>query len=257
MSISLSGLAFLFFAAAGLYAAVGFGGGSTYIALLALSGMDYTLIPLIALTCNIIVVSGGTLRFQLRKLVDWPRIWPLLLLSVPAAWLGGLLAIDRELFLLLLGGSLAMAGLLLLMESWLRSTTLPSMRNMSQRTWFLPVTGAAIGFLSGMVGIGGGIFLAPILLLSNWADSRRVAATASLFILVNSISGLTGQLAKSDWGQGGLDIMSYWPLFVAVFLGGQIGSHLASKSLPEIWIKRLTAVLVLYVALRIFWQQLG
>ncbi|SIN99722.1 hypothetical protein SAMN02745824_2580 [Parasphingorhabdus marina DSM 22363] len=255
MTISLPVLAFLFFAVAGLYAAVGFGGGSTYIALLALSGMDYRLIPLIALTCNIIVVSGGTLRFQLRKLIDWSRIWPLLLLSVPAAWLGGSLAIDRNLFLLLLGVSLAMASLLLFAESWLQNTRLTSAGDLARKAWFLPLTGAAIGLLSGMVGIGGGIFLAPILLLANWADSRRVAAIASVFILVNSVSGLTGQLSKSGWGQGGQDILSYWPLFVAVLLGGQIGSHLASKALPETWIKRMTAVLVLYVALRIFWQQ--
>ncbi|MEM8918819.1 MAG: sulfite exporter TauE/SafE family protein [Pseudomonadota bacterium] len=257
MTISLSGLAFLFFIAAALYAAVGFGGGSTYIALLALSGVDYRLIPVIALTCNIIVVTGGTLRFQLRNLINWTRVWPLLALSVPAAWIGGLIAIDRDLFLLLLGGSLILAGLLLLAETWLRTARSKAVYRLTQRFWFLPFIGAAIGFLSGIVGIGGGIFLAPILLLANWADSRRVAATASVFILVNSISGLTGQLAKSGWGQGGWDLLSYWPLFAAVLLGGQIGSHLASRALPEIWIKRLTAVLVLYVALRIFWQQAG
>lgn len=255
MTISLSGLAILFFAAAAVYAAVGFGGGSTYIALLALSGLDYRLIPLIALTCNIIVVTGGTLRFHLRKLIDWPRIWPLLLLSVPAAWLGGMISIDRYLFLLLLGGSLAVAGIMLLAEPWLKSGRLSAMKTWTQNMSFLPLIGAAIGFLSGMVGIGGGIFLAPILLLSGWANSRRVAATASIFILVNSASGLAGQLAKTGLERGGLEIVSYWPLFVAVLAGGQIGSHLASRILPELWIKRLTAVLVLYVALRIFWQQ--
>ena len=102
-----------------------------------------------------------------------------------------------------------------------------------------------------MVGIGGGIFLAPILLLTRWSDSRRIAATASVFILVNSIAGLGGQLAKSGLNSGGEAVLAYWPLFVGVLLGGQIGSILASRALPEIWIRRLTALLILYVALRI------
>ncbi|MBQ0773020.1 MAG: sulfite exporter TauE/SafE family protein, partial [Sphingomonadales bacterium] len=118
---------------------------------------------------------------------------------------------------------------------------------------FAPAIGTGIGFLSGMVGIGGGIFLAPILLLTRWSDSRRIAATASVFILVNSIAGLSGQLMKSGLSSGGEAILAYWPLFVGVLLGGQIGSILASKALPEIWIRRLTALLILYVAARILW----
>ena len=114
------GLAALFFLTAALYASVGFGGGSTYIALLALADLDYRALPVIALLCNIIVVFGGTLRFHARGLVDWGRIWPIILLSVPAAWLGGRIPIEQEMFLLLLGGSLLVAALLLLIEPFLR-----------------------------------------------------------------------------------------------------------------------------------------
>lgn len=251
MTLGISGLAFFFLLTAGLYASVGFGGGSTYIALLALADLDYRLIPIIALLCNIIVVTGGTFRFHMRGLIEWGRIWPILVLSLPAAWLGGMVPINREVFLLLLGVSLVIAAGLILAEPLLRRTNSGQLTEPSQNRWLIPITGAAIGFLSGMVGIGGGIFLAPILLLSNWSDSRRVAATASIFILVNSLSGLAGQSSKSGWEQGGEAILSYWPLFAAVLIGGQIGSFLASKALPEIWIKRLTALLILYVALRI------
>ena len=251
------GLAALFLFTAALYASVGFGGGSTYIALLALAEVDYRLIPVIALVCNIIVVLGGTIRFQLRGLVDWQRVWPILLLSVPAAWFGGRIPIERDSFLLLLGGALLVAGVLLLTE------TLIQQKHQSDRPlhWvshslFPPVIGAAIGFLSGMVGIGGGIFLAPILLLTHWADNRRVAATASVFIFVNSVAGLAGQMMKPAFVSGGERIPDYWPLFLAVLIGGQIGSYLASKKLKEAWIRSLTAMLVLYVAVTILWRQL-
>ncbi len=250
------GLAALFVLTAALYASVGFGGGSTYIALLALADLDYRVLPIIALLCNIIVVVGGTLRFQARNLIDWRRVWPIILLSVPAAWIGGLIEIERDSFLLLLGFSLFSAALLLLLEPILKKFDQVAVGWFNNR-WFPPVVGTGIGFLSGMVGIGGGIFLAPVLLLINWADSRRIAATASLFILVNSIAGLAGQVTKSGVGQGGETLLAYWPLFLGVFVGGQIGSVLASRKLPEIWIRRLTAILIVYVSLRILWQQLA
>ena len=254
MAFGIFGLALLFALTAALYASVGFGGGSTYIALLALAALDYRALPVIALLCNIIVVTGGTLRFQWRGLIDWPKIWPILLLSVPAAWLGGRMVLEQQSFMLLLGLSLAAAGLLLIIEPFIKRAG-DSVRNgqWTGHRLFAPAIGTGIGFLSGMVGIGGGIFLAPILLLTRWSDSRRIAATASVFILVNSIAGLGGQLMKSGLSSGAEAVIAYWPLFLGVLLGGQIGSILASKALPEIWIRRLTALLILYVAVRILW----
>lgn len=250
------GLAVLFFLTAALYASVGFGGGSTYIALLALADFDYRILPIIALLCNIIVVVGGTLRFQARGLIDWQRVGPIVLLSVPAAWIGGLIAIEKNLFLLMLAFSLLLAALLLLLEPLLKGAG-RSVSGWNNNKWFPPFIGTGIGFLSGMVGIGGGIFLSPVLLLINWADSRRIAATASVFILVNSIAGLAGQMMKSGIDPGGEVLFEYWPLFIGVLAGGQIGSVLASRKLPEIWIRRLTAVLIFYVSIRILWQQMA
>ncbi|MBQ0772922.1 MAG: sulfite exporter TauE/SafE family protein, partial [Sphingomonadales bacterium] len=206
------GLALLFALTAALYASVGFGGGSTYIALLALAELDYRALPVIALLCNIIVVTGGTLRFQWRGLIDWPKIWPILLLSVPAAWLGGRMVLEQQSFMLLLGLSLAAAGLLLIIEPFIKRAG-DSVRNgqWTGHRLFAPAIGTGIGFLSGMVGIGGGIFLAPILLLTRWSDSRRIAATASVFILVNSIAGLGGQLMKSGLSSGAEAVIAYWP----------------------------------------------
>lgn len=254
MDFSILGLALLFAVTAALYASVGFGGGSTYIALLALAALDYRALPVIALLCNIIVVTGGIIRFQSRGLINWPKIWPILLLSVPAAWLGGRMVLAQDSFMLLLGLSLGAAGILLIIEPFIKRAgdSAPGGQWTGHRL-FAPATGTGIGFLSGMVGIGGGIFLAPILLLTRWSDSRRIAATASVFILVNSVAGLAGQLNKSGWSSGGEAILAYWPLFLGVLIGGQVGSILASKALPEIWIRRLTALLILYVAVRILW----
>jgi hypothetical protein len=114
--------------------------------------------------------------------------------------------------------------------------------------------GGALGFLSGVTGIGGGIFLAPLLHALHWAPARRIAGAASLFILVNSLSGLAGQTAKLTQAKLAELAGGYWPLLLSVLIGGQIGSFLGSRRLPEGWIRRLTGVLILYVAVRLAWR---
>ena len=245
-------LAALFALTAALYASVGFGGGSTYTALLAFAETDYRVLPAISLVCNIVVVTGGTIRFARAGLLPWRRVLPLVLMSAPLALLGGLTPIRQAAFLTLLGASLLVAGLLLLFQrdrapdGALRKTSVGDLG-----------LGAGIGYLSGLVGIGGGIFLAPLLNLTRWDAPKPIAATASLFILVNSIAGLTGQLLKLG-DAGTLPALApYWPLAVAVLIGGQIGSLVSVRLLRTSWVRRATAVLVLYVAARLLWQQLG
>ena len=113
------------------------------------------------------------------------------------------------------------------------------------------ITGGGIGFLSGLVGIGGGIFLAPILYILKWDTPRKIAAACSLFIFANSISGITGQVMKLSEGAVLALAIPYWPLLPAVFIGGQIGSWMASKRLEPKILKTLTAILILYVAIRL------
>ena len=244
-------LAGLFALTALLYAMVGFGGGSTYNALLVLSGTDYRILPAIALTCNIIVVAGGTWRFWRAGHVSWRRILPWVGISVPAAWIGGRLPISETVFVGALGGSLLVAGLQLAFER--RGVIAPG------EAWTPPLAlslaiGAALGLLAGLVGIGGGIFLAPVLYLLRWGTPREIAGTCSVFILVNSIGGLAGQLTKlGDLGAAGL-LWDYWLLLPAVLIGGQIGSRLGSARIPPLIVKRLTAVLILYVAARLIWR---
>ncbi|WP_026941166.1 sulfite exporter TauE/SafE family protein [Hellea balneolensis] len=241
-------LLILFFVIAVFYAAVGFGGGSTYNALLVLNGTDYRVLPAIALACNIIVVSGGLWRFSKAGLVAPKALLPFMLASVPAAWIGGRLPISETLFIALLGVSLLLSGLRLL---WQRDVVVAPDEKLSTTLVISLLSGGGIGLISGLVGIGGGIFLAPVLYALRWDTPRKIAAACSLFILVNSISGLTGQIMKLS----GHDLLGlaapYWPLLIAVFLGGQIGSWMASQRLEPLILKRLTAILILYVAMRL------
>lgn len=245
-------LAALFALTALLYAMVGFGGGSTYNALLVLAEVDYRLLPSIALVCNLIVVSGGAWRYARAGHLDARFVAPFVLLSMPMAWLGGRLPIGREAFVLLLGLALLAAGLLMLFERR-EANAAPPRRTPGQFALALAL-GAGIGLLSGLVGIGGGIFLAPLLHTLRLATPKAIAATASVFILLNSLAGLAGQATKL----GGVDhvgeLLAWWPLFLAVLAGGQLGSWLGAGRFSERTVKRLTAVLVLYVAGRLLWQ---
>ena len=237
----------LYFLTALLYASVGFAGGSTYTALLVLADTDVSVIPLVSLACNIIVATGGVWHFARSGVIPWRRVAPLLLLSVPLAWYGGQLPIDSWLIAELLGWSLVVAGLLLIASPAYAATGQPE----RWRHWSAIAVAGPLGLLSGMVGIGGGIFLAPLLHLLRWDDGRRVAGTAALFILVNSLAGIAGQLSKLGDTAAAQSAVGYWPLALAVLIGGQIGSRLGARRLPVPLIRRVTGGVVLIAAFRL------
>lgn len=239
-------LALAFAVTALLYASVGFGGGSTYAALLALSGLDYRLLPLVALACNIVVVTGGSIRFARARVTPWRRAGWLVGLGAPAAFLGGLTPIKEATFLALLGISLVLTSLAMLIP--VREAAEGARGRAAS---LMTLAAAPLGYLAGLVGIGGGIFLAPLLHLARWDGARPIAASASLFILVNSLFGLAGQLLKNGPGLFGAAIGASLPLLVAVVIGGQAGSLLAVRLLPPQWIRWLTALLVLVVGVRL------
>jgi uncharacterized protein len=240
----------LFFLVALIYASVGFGGGSTYTALLGLWGVDYTLIPVVSLLCNIVVVTGGAIRFARAGLIDWKGVLPLLLVSAPLAFLGGLVPLNQWLFLLILSGALLLSCIALLVQpdNW-RPRKLPSGQ--------LLLVSAAVGLLAGLSGIGGGIFMAPVLHLTRWAEARRIAAFASLYILINSLAGISGQLVKNGPDVFGSVVASYWPLMVAVLMGGQLGGFMGLKLFSPRILRTITALLVGYVAVRLLGQSFG
>jgi len=245
-------LALLFLVTAVLYASVGFGGGSTYNALLVLAGTDYRVLPSVALVCNLIVVTGGVWHYRRAGDLNLTFALPFVAFSIPMAWFGGTVPIERETFVMFLGLSLLAAGLAMWFQPPESKASPPGSPLVN---WFvgLPV-GGAIGFLAGMVGIGGGVFLAPCLHLLRLADPKRVAATSSFFIMVNSMAGLVGQTMKVGTTAHLDRLTDYVWLGVAVLVGGQIGSRLSTRALSGRIVKRLTAVLVLYVAGRLLYM---
>lgn len=242
-------LAFLFALTALLYASVGFGGGSTYNALLVISGVDYRFIPIVALSCNIIVVSGNYICYRRAGVLDVRQILPFVVLSVPMAWLGGRLPVSEQLFTGLLAIALFMSGARLL---WLAvSTDYHVQGERFLHPLLKSLIGGGIGFYAGIVGIGGGIFLAPVLHFIRWHRAKYISASCSFFILVNSLAGLAGQFTKLTDATSLYLVYPYWPLIIAVAGGGFIGNYLGVRVFPERYIKGLTSVLILYVAIRL------
>ncbi len=252
----------IFFAIAFVYSIAGFGGGSSYIAVLAISGIAFQSIPVISLSCNIVVVGASSVMYWKNNILDFRKVIPFVLGSVPFAFLGGLIPISEKVFYFLLGISLIIAGLHLIFFSEKSNSKNADLKsgdlqvqnvenqNPSIRFLLYSLIGSVFGFLSGLTGIGGGIFLAPMLYFMRYAESKVIASICSLFILVNSIAGLTGQLTKaSDFSVNNL--IYFFPLIFAVLLGGILGSVVTIRIFSKGVIRISTAALILYAGIRI------
>ena len=238
-------LSILFFITAILYSSVGFGGGSTYLALLLIWDIPYYIFPVIALFCNIIVVTGNSINYVRAGNHNFKMLIPFLIGSIPLAFFGGSLIIDKEVFEILLFLVLSLAGFLLLINNKNYEDKKIVIKKI---TYSIAIfIGSAIGLISGLVGIGGGIFLSPILFLLKADKPKNIVTTASLFILINSISGILGQLTKENMLN---ELMSYFPLFIAVMLGGLLGNFLNLKIFSSRTLALITSLLVIFVSLR-------
>ena len=238
-------LSILFFITAILYSSVGFGGGSTYLALLLIWDIPYFIFPVIALVCNIIVVSGNSINYSRAGNLNFRLLIPYLLGSVPFAFIGGTVIIKKELFEILLFLILSIAGTSLLIQN--KSYEEKKTKYIQSSVYLSFFIGSILGLISGIVGIGGGIFLSPILFLLKAAPPKQIVTTASFFILINSISGVLGQLTKDGVYE---QILNYWLLFVVVFMGGQIGNFVNLKIFSNRLLAIVTACLVIFVAIR-------
>ena len=238
-------LSIFFFITAILYSSVGFGGGSTYLALMLIWDIPYYIFPIIALFCNIIVVSGNSINYMRSGNLNFKFLAPYLIGSIPFSFLGASILISKDLFEMLLFIILIIAGIFLLIES-------KSFKKKNIKINQIPkiisiLIGSIIGFTSGIVGIGGGIFLSPILFLMKAGYPKQITTTASLFILINSIFGVAGQLTKDVVFD---EFLNFWPLFIAVLIGGQIGNFLNIKFLSGKTLAIITSLLVIFVAMR-------
>ena len=238
-------LSILFFITAILYSSVGFGGGSTYLALLLIWDIPYFIFPIIALMCNIIVVSGNSFNYIRAGNLNFKLLLPFLIGSVPLAFFGGTLKIEKEIFEILLFFVLSFAGVLLLINNKSYTNENLIIRNLN---YFISLfIGSVLGLISGIVGIGGGIFLSPVLFLLKAEKPKIIVTTASLFILINSVSGILGQLTKENILT---ELSSYMPLFICVFIGGLLGNYLNLKIFTSRVLAIITSVLVIFVSIR-------
>tara|TARA_B100000683_G_scaffold163503_1_gene157479 strand:- start:919 stop:1578 length:660 start_codon:yes stop_codon:yes gene_type:complete len=207
--------------------------------------IPYYIFPIIALFCNIIVVSGNSINFIRSGNINLKLILPYLVGSVPFAFIGASISLEKEIFEILLFLVLIIAGFFLLLES--NTFNKKDLKINSISTIFSIFIGSLIGFVSGLVGIGGGIFLSPILFLLKAGYPKHITSSASLFILINSIFGVAGQLTKEIVLN---EFLNYWPLFLAVLIGGQIGNYLNIKFLSNKALALLTSLLIIFVAIR-------
>jgi uncharacterized membrane protein YfcA len=239
-------LSILFFVTAVLYSSVGLGGGSTYLAILLIWGLPYTVFPIIALSCNIIVVSGNCFNYIRAGNLNFKLLVPYLIGSIPLAFIGGSLPIEKSLFEILLFVVLIIAGCLLLLNFKSYDDREEGYKNIPYL--LSVVVGGVLGFISGVVGIGGGIFLSPILFLLKVARPKHIVTATSLFILINSIFGIIGQLTKNSVLN---EVQDYFYLLIAVLIGGQLGNYLNLKIFTSRLLALITASLVLLVALKL------
>lgn len=228
----------LFMLVAAMYASVGHGGASGYLALFAILGIASPDIVPVVLMLNVLVASTGFRQFYREGYFRFDLLLPFILISIPAAFIGGMITIDRVVFSALL-------GLALLFSAWrilfFRPSPVKPSPPVRARFWktALPV-GAVLGLLAGMIGIGGGVFLSPFLLLIRWADARQTAAISSAFIVVNSLAGLSGHLLRAE------TTVTFAPLLIAaVLLGGYIGARSGARTLPPRAIRAVLAVVLI------------
>ena len=237
-------LAVLIFVAALLYSSVGHGGASGYLAAMALFNISPAIMKPTALVLNLFVAGVGTVRYARAGCFAWNIFWPFALLSVPFAFKGGSWNLPVHVYKIIL-------GLVLLFAAWRlalrQSAHTPPIQKPVVLPWAL-VLGAAIGLLSGLTGVGGGIFLSPLLLLLGWADIRKAAGVSAAFILVNSAAGLLGQMSQGH-GIESLPQEIFWWVPVAL-VGGLIGAELGSRRLTPLVMRRLLAAVLVVAGLK-------
>ncbi len=237
-------LFFGFFIIATLYSSVGFGGGSSYLALLSLFAFSFFFIRSNALVCNLLVVSGSTYLFYKNGHFSIKDFLPFIITSIPMAFLGALFKLDEKVFFILLGITLILSAISLFYQTFSKNVS----KSKVYPKYMSYVLGIGIGLLSGLVGIGGGIFLAPLLHHLRWGKPVKIAALSAFFILVNSISGLAGLLLSDT-----LEVSWHITLVLlfAVLLGGQLGVRFSLKKASPKAIRIGTAILVILVGLRV------
>lgn len=237
-------IAILIFVVALLYSTVGHAGASGYLAAMALFGVAPIVMKPTALTLNIIVALIGTIRFYRAGFFSWRTFWPLAVASIPASFIGGSLTLPDSIYKSIVGIVLLYSAVRLFFSARVAveneaATVVP--------IWIAVCLGAVIGLLSGLTGVGGGIFLSPVLLLMHWTTTKETSGVAAAFILVNSVAGLLGH--PSAVSQHLANDITYWA--PAALIGGWIGTELGTRVLPIAGIRRWLSVVLVLAGLKL------
>lgn len=232
------------FAVAIMYSSVGHGGASGYLAVMAFMGVMPEVTRPTALVLNLFVASISLYQFWRSGYFSWRIFWPFAVASIPMAFVGGMIHLPTQIYKIVLGVVLALAALRL---AWKLSTT---GEIKDPPLWAALLIGAIIGLLSGLVGVGGGIFLTPVLLLANWSETKTAAGVSAAFILVNSVAGIFGNLTSNvdTWGSLPAGV---WLWIAAAVIGGLIGSTLGAKRFNSLTLRRVLAIVLLFAAVKL------
>lgn len=236
-------LTILFFLIAVLYASVGSGGGSGYLAIMGLLGTPPELMRPTALTLNILVTTIGTWKYVRAGHFSARLYWPIVLMSLPFAFIGGRLSLPTAVYRPLVGLILLYAAIRLWLSTRGDATKGHATRNLP--IWVTLLAGMSIGLLSGLIGVGGGIFLSPLLILTGWATTRQTLGVTAAFVLANSIAGLAGQLSTMVTLPPII-----WVWLTAVGIGGWLGAEFGSQRLNPQLLRRLLALILVLGGLR-------
>jgi uncharacterized membrane protein YfcA len=235
-------IAALIFIVALLYSTVGHAGASGYLAAMALFGMTPLVMKPTALALNILVAIIGTIRFIRAGFFSWRTFWPFAVASIPASFAGGALVLPVPIYKSVVGVVLLYSAVRL----FFTATQADQKQTRPVPIILALVLGAALGFLSGLTGVGGGIFLSPLLLLMGWAKTKETSGVSVTFILVNSIAGLLGNVSSVSLIAPGI---TYWA--PAALVGGWIGSELGTRVLPAGQIRRWLSVVLILAGLKL------
>ena len=235
-------LSIVFFGIAYLSSSVGLGGGSCYTALLAVSSTSPAVIPLISLSLNLVVTSAGSYHFIRHRHASWRLIAPFLITSMPMAYLGGSLQLPKTVFYSILFGSLI---LVVVRIFFYQKTSFSWDLSKKQQLVLSLAVGAILGFIAGVVGIGGGIYLVPLIVIFGLGSEKQAAASGAIFIWLNSVTGLVARIKHNS-----VAILDYSPLLLAVAAGGMLGAWLGATSLkPQTMQKILGSVIIVALCL--------
>ncbi len=241
-------LTFLLFTIALLYAAVGLGGGSGYLAMMGFFNIDPAIMRPAALGLNILVASIGTYKYSRAGFFSWKLFLPFAIASIPFAFIGGCLNLDGNVYRVFVGALLIYSAIRLFLTASRAEEKAP----ISPSLWISLLAGAIIGFIAGVTGVGGAIFLAPLILLMNWASPKETAGVSVVFVLVNSISGFFGYMSHTPEFPPQI---IYWG--IAVIIGGYFGAEYGSSRLPNLLIRKVLAGILLVGGAKMFFSALG